>query len=190
MGLNATQLDGDFFVGFDKIGFSAGIKAYTYFTESASLMVEILYTQKGSNIPHGTILYPNSVNDRIIDLNYIEIPILLKIKPQADKYKAYIEIGPAVSRLIQYDIMEKDPSQINGTVYRELTDEFNSLEFDFIAGVGFDYKKFDLGFRYNFALSKLYTNPNPKEFNPSSTQSKEVDFLRNYHMGIVLSYKI
>jgi len=190
MGLNVTQLDGDFFVGFDKVGFTTGIKSYTYFTESASLLVEILYTEKGAEIPHGTVLFQNSVNDRIVDLKYVEIPILLKIKPQVDKYKAYIEIGPAISRLFGYDIMEKDPSQISGTVYREIAEEFNSLEYNIIAGIGFDHKKVDLGFRYNFALSRLYENPEPKEVNPSSTKNKEVNFLRNYHMGIVLSYKI
>jgi len=77
VGLNATQMDGDFFVGFDKTGFTGGIKSYTYLTRSSSLVVEILYTQKGCNIPHGTVVFSDSKNDRKIDLSYIEIPFVI-----------------------------------------------------------------------------------------------------------------
>lgn len=189
-GLNSTQLDGDLFVGFDKIGLTGGIKSYTYFSDRVSLVVEILYTQKGSNIPHGNILFQNSVNDRKIELNYVDIPLLLKITPVPDKSNFYLETGPVISRLINHKITEKDPSQISGTVYNELTDDFSSLEYNLLMGVGVDYKRADLGFRYSFGLSKLYENPNPEDPATTAPENKEVQFLRNYQMGIVLSIKI
>lgn len=188
--MNFTQLDGDFFVGFDKRGLTGGIKAYAYLTERSSLVVEILYTQKGANIPHGTVLLSTSKNDRMINLNYVEIPLLFKFKIQPELYRAYIEAGPVVSKLYNHKIIENDPSTIGGTVYNNLTSEFNSLEYNFLVGLGFDYRKFDLSLRYNFALSKLYSNPESVPINPLTSLPREVEFLRNYHWGVALSYKI
>lgn len=188
--MNLTQLDGDFFVGFDKRGFTGGIKAYSHFSARSSLQVEILYTQKGANIPHGTVLLSTSKNDRKIDLNYVEIPILFKYMLQPELYKAYVEFGPVVSRLYNYKITENDPDTINDTVYSEVADDFNSLDLNLMGGVGFNYPKFDISFRYTFAVSKLYENPNEVRTNIFTNQPEEIEFLRNYHLGVALSFKI
>jgi len=190
LGANFTQMDGDFFVGFDKRGLTGGIKAYAYLTNRASLVVEILYTQKGANIPHGTVLLSTSKKDRMINLNYVEIPLLVKFKVQPELYRAYIEAGPVVSKLFNHKIIENDPSTIRGTVYNDLTDEFSSFEYNFLVGLGFDYRKFDISLRYNFGLSKLYTNPEQVEIDPLTARPREVEFLRNYHWGVALSYKL
>lgn len=189
-GANLSQMDGDFFTGFDKMGLSGGIKAYTHLSYNFNLNIELLYTQKGSKIPHGTIVTAKSKNDRTIGLNYVEMPILAQLKLQPRKYNSYLEFGPSFSRLVSTNIGEKNRSEFRGTSYNEIQNELNSYELSAIMGLGFYYEKFDISLRYCYGLSKIYSVEKKETSSIYSIEAKEVYFLKNYHLGVMLSYKI
>ena len=114
LGLNATQVDGDGFSGYHKIGLNFGLATHYNFQNSSNkLGFEINYTQKGTyqafNPKRGKFDKYN------LNLNYIEIPILYVFP----KYGVNFEIGPAISTLISKyeaynDIESTDTYQYNG----------------------------------------------------------------------------
>lgn len=74
-----TQIDGDKFKGYRKVGFTGGGIVYAELMPEVALSMEILYTQKGSNEQQGgfssnRVYLINSYEAR---LDYAEVPILL-----------------------------------------------------------------------------------------------------------------
>ena len=86
--------------------------------------MELLFSQKGSKIPHGVFITNNEVRDRTIQLNYAEVPIVFKLILTPLKNSSFIEFGGSFSRLINTNIQEKDPSRIRGTIYQEIESDF------------------------------------------------------------------
>lgn len=190
VGVNKSQIDGDFFTGFDKFGFIGGIKGFAYINPKVNLNVEILYTEKGSQIPHGTVVRPSTRNDRLVALDFVEIPLTFQYKPQPDKYNTYLEVGAVLGSLIDVTVEENGPNTFKGTVYNEIKEDFGNFEYGVLAGLGFDYKIIEVALRYNIALSEIYQAETTTELDPFSLQAKEVSFLRNYYVALMLTYKI
>lgn len=81
-----------------------------------------------------------------MNLNYITIPVLLKIYP-VEKFDLEfgLQIGFLTSATIKYQSTSVDPSQL-----------FNSTDFGFNFGFGFDAsEKVNLGFRYYVGLTNI-----------------------------------
>ena len=191
LGGNLAQLDGDFFTGYDNSGIYAGIRGVANISRQISLTIDMLYSQKGSKIPHGVRLTSQrSVNDRIIDLDYAEVPIALKMNLTNENFAPYLEFGFSYGRLIDSEIREKSPDLIEGTIYSELVDDFSSTDLGVLAGFGISSKrKFDVGLRLTFSFTRLYNAIDPVEFNPLSGLPREVEFLRNYHASLFVGYR-
>jgi hypothetical protein len=190
VGFNLSQMDGDYFTGFDKVGWYAGLQGIVNLNRQMSLHLEMLYSQKGSRIPHGVKLDSrNEVRDRLIDLHYMDVPILLHYQLTQNSKSGYLEIGPVISQLIQTNIEEKAPQNIEGTVYREIQSSFESRDISLLMGVGVPlYRDLHINFRYQYGLRRFYTNADFMAPIPFSSIEKEVEFLRNYHFSIALSY--
>ncbi len=192
LGGSLSQIDGDYFTGFDKAGLYAGLRGIINFTHDLSFNMELLYSQKGSKIPHGTVITGNNTeNDRLISLNYMEVPLLLKLDLSPATTSPFIEFGGSFSRLLNVNIEEKPAFQINGTVYRDIEQEFRRFDFNAVLGAGYHLdERLELAFRYNFAVSRFYINEDFERQDPFSFLVDEVEFLRNYYMSLALSFKI
>lgn len=110
-GANFTQVDGDDFRGYHKVGVNVGGIAYARLDEHLAASLEILFSQKGAkgNIP--TELRPyysmggyvssihNSANmtNYHLDLNYAEVPVMLNY---FDKRKSHFGAGFSYSQLV------------------------------------------------------------------------------------------
>ena len=193
-GFSLTQMDGDKFSGFDKTGIYAGIRGIVNFTPRISMNMELLYSEKGSKIPHGRRVNGREIRDRVIDLNYAEVPILFKFFLTPEKNSPFIEIGPSFSQLLRTNIIEKDPSYIEGTVFEEIALEFNSFDLNAIIGLGFrPHQRIETTLRYSYGLSKVYHDEDyyrPTSISHRSQTTREVDFLRNYQLTLLVSYRI
>lgn len=190
-GFNLSQMDGDYFTGFDKIGWYGGLQGIINLNRQLSLHLEMLYSQKGSRIPHGVKLDSrNEVRDRLIDLHYMDVPILLHYQLAQNSKSGFLEFGPVISQLIQTNIEENAPQNIEGTVYREIQSSFENRDFSLLLGAGFPlYRDLNINLRYQYGLRRFYTNEDFVAPIPFSSIEKEVEFLRNYHFSIALSYR-
>jgi hypothetical protein len=74
LGLNASQIDGDSWYGYDKAGLMGGAFVFTKFTKKWGAQMELCYSAKGSSTP---LHY--SYN-RKFRLEYIEMPLMGKFK--------------------------------------------------------------------------------------------------------------
>ena len=190
-GMNFSQVDGDYFTGFDQKGFYGGIQVNGLLSSRSSIVVGMLYSQKGSIIPHGTQITSNTRNDRNIRLNYIEVPILFRTMLKRKATGAFVELGGGLARLSSVSIQERDRNAVRGTVYNDISSQFRKTDAMAIVGMGFtvaDRYKFSL--RYSQSLIHFYDNEEYELPNPLSGVAKEVEFLRNYHIALTGSYRI
>jgi hypothetical protein len=187
-------MDGDLYTGFDKLGLKAGAKASMFLTKKLDLVIELLYTQKGSRFENTFSGSTRRDKDRAIKLQYMEVPVLLNIKFEEEEVKGYaLEIGFSYGRLIDYEIKEK---VISGQVsYGAMTDDYNNNEINGILGLNYDFSShFTLGIQTTVQLNLLYDNPlygeehmnNPIGIDPL----REVPFLRNFLLTFQAVYTI
>ncbi|MEM6317710.1 MAG: porin family protein [Bacteroidota bacterium] len=99
VGLTAAQIDGDESAKFNKLGLSAGLRAYTILTPKSDLIIEILFSQRGSR----TQPIVTGALQRKINLYYIEVPVIYTFKDwyqdDEDYHKMHFQAGLSYGRL-------------------------------------------------------------------------------------------
>jgi len=142
-GMNVSQVDGDNHAGFNKAGLILGGFVNREFSKTVTGQLEMIYIGKGSKKPvnpdKGQFEY------RFISLDYIEIPVLLKIK--YEKLKLFFETG--LSYGILFSSKEEDE---NGEV--TLIGPFNKNELGIILGLNFSITE-NISVNTRFAYSIL-----------------------------------
>ncbi len=96
-GANFTQLDGDNYAGYHKVGMNVGGIVYTKFDQHLAASIEILYAQKGARghkEQNVTGAYIQSYNVR---LNYAEVPLQICY---FDRRKSHFGAGLSIARLV------------------------------------------------------------------------------------------
>lgn len=110
-GANFTQIDGDNYAGYAKIGINGGAGVYTMFSKDVGAGLEMLYTTKGSR---STLMKPST--DKTFDilaykavLNYVDLPVqVYYFDERGDHFGA----GISYSRLInQAETFDTNPQQ-------------------------------------------------------------------------------
>lgn len=77
-GMNLTQVDGDDFRGYAKMGANFGGIVFAQLDEGFAISLEILYSQKGSRSKVPIEAEPGlRIEHYRIDLNYAEVPVML-----------------------------------------------------------------------------------------------------------------
>ncbi len=160
VGFNATQVDGDNFAGFHKVGLNAGGTVFVRFHDRVSTSFELLYSQKGSK---GKV---NVNNQRLetfeLSLDYLEIPLLLNYH---DKKVATFSLGISFNRLIRGKRIESvqgipvelpiDYTTNKGTSCPDLCIN-DKNDFNIIGGVTFTFKEhYGLNLRYAYSLTSM-----------------------------------
>ena len=151
-GINAAQIDGDDFAGFNKLGLSAGAKVGYYIKPSISLSTELLFNQSGSR----SSLSIGSPTELIaIHLNYLELPVLVSLHDWLidDKYhKVRAEAGLSLAYLF-------DVTTTNSFFMNE-SDDFIKQSVNFVAGIGYHFTEhIAISARYTRSFNTLYENP-------------------------------
>lgn len=136
-GLSATQVDGDNYGGYNKLGFSAGAFTNIYFSDNIGAEIEVLFIQKGSrktpNIDKGD---PTAY---FLRLFYAEVPLLVKFKLK----KIIIDTGPSFGRLL---------SSKEGDSFGTLTNTEPFSDWEFAANFGISYP-----FNDNFSITGRFS---------------------------------
>jgi hypothetical protein len=99
LGGNFTQVDGDRFAGYHKVGLNVGGIVYAQFAEHIAGSIEILFSQKGSRAhkTQPTTSQAYNILTYDINLNYAEVPLMLNY---FDKRKSHFGAGFSYSQLI------------------------------------------------------------------------------------------
>ena len=143
-GANASQINGDFIAGFNKIGLHLGLKVASDINEKTAWSTELLYSERGSRTG-------SRFSDPFtIFINYVEIPVLLTFKDweQTDYYKMHFEAGASLGRIINEKVKD-----VGGNAN---IDGLNELDLSLIAGATI-YSNQHLGFtvRYTHSVNLL-----------------------------------
>lgn len=158
-GANFSQVDGDNYAGYHKVGINAGGIVYTQFAEHLAASIEILFSQKGSRghkpqISNDPAFVINKYN---INLNYAEVPIMLNY---FDKRRSHFGAGFSISRLVSVkETIETNPTDpINFDNY-----PFQKMDYNFIVGGNLHLVKgFFLNARFQYSLASIRKDGPPR----------------------------
>lgn len=139
-GLTASQVDGDTFSGFDKLGFTAGAYVYRMLGRQVSAQMEIRYTMKGAT-DKGS---PDDPNFYLLVLHYAELPLALKYHYQE---KVILEAGLSPDYTVTY--REEDET---GILPEEEYKPFHKFGLSAFAGIGYRFlDRFTAAVRYSYS---------------------------------------
>ena len=145
-GVSPSQVHGDAYSGFHKIGVMGGVGVETVFSEKVSLNLSFLFIQKGAQKnPNPT---KGDLSAYYLNLNYLEVPILVSYTQK----KFLFDAGISAAYLINY--YEADQN------YR-YTGIFPFQKFDYSVKIGLGYhinKKWFVNFRSSNSF--ITTRPN------------------------------
>ncbi len=142
-GLSTSQVDGDTYSGFNKIGFDGGAFVTGKLNEKWTGQFEIIFIQKGSK--HNANAEIADYNFYLLQLSYIEVPVLL----QYHHKKYAFELGPGFGYLIN----EKE--YFNGQDISGIS-PFNKKEINFNLGINYIIsKKLGIDCRYSYSITPI-----------------------------------
>ena len=155
VGSNFTQVDGDNFAGYHKMGLNVGGIGYIQLKKHLALSFEILYSQKGSKSDMGKFLVTDTtvwINSYHITANYAEIPLMINY---FDSRKSHFGIGVSYNRLVSSsETATTDPSV--ATNFNAFPFKKNS--FDALAGAKLHlWKGLFLNVRFQYGIVPMRT---------------------------------
>jgi Outer membrane protein beta-barrel domain len=151
LGVNFSQVDGDTYFGYHKVGVQLGGVVYVHFTKVFGASVELLYSQKGSR-GESVVESPaigTYVSKYFMNVNYAEIPLTFHAVIHTIDVEAGVSYGLLVSskEWVQTD----QPVVIDPDKNR-----FNTSDIDYVFGIGRRvYKKLFANIRYQYSVTSM-----------------------------------
>jgi hypothetical protein len=137
----------------NRIGFIGGIFLAFNFGKVVTIQTEVLYTMKGASFEY------TDVDETVIEKlygDYIEIPLLLKIKIPLPVIQPFVFAGPSVG----FKLSEKHEQ--GGVPLEDVL--FKNNDYGAILGAGLNLgRNFMLDVRYSMGLQKLIDDPDFSE---------------------------
>jgi len=154
-----TPADNTYTVDTDnRNGFAGGVFAYFPITESVGIQQEFLYAMKGSR-QNVTIDVPVNVNTvSEYNLNYFELPILIKYKfVKIKNFGIYGSAGIALSLLMngEYNITSTINMGVPPIIVEESGDMkgLDTFDYSFVYGFGTDFKLLNKDFFIEYRMT-------------------------------------
>jgi hypothetical protein len=154
-----TPADNTFMVDtHSRNGFAGGVFAYFPITESVGIQQELLYAMKGSrqNVTITTPVNINTVSE--YDLNYFEMPIIIKYKfVKIKNFGIYGSAGIALSLLMNGEY--RITSTINMGGPPAIVEEsgnmkgLDTFDYSFVYGAGTDFKLLNKDFFIEYRMT-------------------------------------
>lgn len=167
-----------------RTGFAGGVFAYFPITESVGIQQELLYTMKGSR-QDVTMTTPANINTvSAYDLNYFEMPIVLKYKfVRVKNVGIYGTTGIALSLLLDGEYRITNTINMGGppVVLKESGDEkgLDTFDYSFVYGAGADFKllKKDFFLEYRMTIGwNTFQMPNATGAAPVPLRNQDYIF--------------
>ncbi len=146
VGIVASQVDGDTYAGYRKLGYFAGLGVNRQLSKKVEIEFDITFLQKGARKNYATDSASlNNPNNEfyLLRLNYVEIPLFLRFSFK--KFK--IEAGGAWAYLIK-----NPPFEANQNGYYN-GNNFKNFDYSILVGVGFKLKENSfINLRYEYSV--------------------------------------
>jgi len=153
IGLSASQVDGDTYSGFNKLGFLGGAWVRRMFTYTTGGQMEVRYVMKGA-------YETENIDDAIyykLSIHYVDIPVLINYHY---KENVIFELGISPEFLV-YDREEEDP---NGTSPVDAP-KFHKLTMSAIGGLGYTiWDVLTVNVRYNYSVIPIRKHPSGQTY--------------------------
>lgn len=139
LGLNASQIDGDGFGGFDKTGFKFGGFVKRHITDEWAFQLELLFNQRGSQAKTQDGENPAY----LYELNYLDLPVMAQYHFLDELYaEAGVEFGYLFSADEERDFIPLDAA-----------DRTETIAMNFALGAAYNfYENFSAHFRYSNSI--------------------------------------
>lgn len=160
LGGNFSQVDGDSYAGYHKVGLNVGGIVYTQLAPNLAASIEILYSQKGSRGHKQQLSAGNQylITNYRINLNYAEVPVMLNY---FDRRRSHFGGGFSYSQLINSDerieTSPPDPSLVDLNKYTFKKSDINFL----LAGNLHLWQGLFLNMRFQYSLIPVRKNIPP-----------------------------
>ena len=156
-GLTLSQLDGDGFTGYDKLGLRLGIRSQAYISKNVDLIIELNWEQKGSRF-ESAVAVDTEKKNQVVGLDYAEVPFILRFYGR-NRQSLFLEVGTAISYLVRNKFHGQEVG-VPLERYQMVAQDFRRSEINAILGGGYACTtKFGLMFRTSIAVNHLYHNP-------------------------------
>jgi len=146
-GVTFTQVDGDFYKGFNKVGINLGAFVYRTISQNEKwdLQFEIEYVQKGSR------KYPDLEAGDYVDykmaLNYMQIPVFARFRAKHVSFEGGISIGTLIASKEYSDGSEISP---------EDQVPFKNMEFAGLFSINYHFNpRLWLNARYSYSFARI-----------------------------------
>lgn len=168
VGMTASQLDGDTYKGFHKLGLLGGGYVNRFVNKKLALQLGLRYIEKGSR----EVSEDHSVNYKC-RLHYIEMPLTLRyFHYKKLDFEGGLSVGYLISQYEEIDGYE-DPG----------APEFNKMELAGIGGLNYALNE-KLSVGTHFMYSILYVRPHSQGFNNLEKGQ------HNYLLTLTLAYQL
>lgn len=144
-GLSTSQIDGDTQKGYKKLGFYSGLYVGRDFSKLFGFKIELLYIGKGAK---KTI---NKIEEFKTSLHYVEMPLLLNIKPVSG---FQFNIGLAGAYIANHKLYERG--------YQIPKDKYDINKFDWGGIITAEYyfsQNLAINVRFEYSLVPMRTVP-------------------------------
>jgi hypothetical protein len=140
----ASQVDGDSYAGFDKLGFQGGVFISTALTHGIDARMEIKFTSRGAKNPASD----DNTGFYKLTLYYIDLPVLAAFKI---KQLGSIELG-----LIPGYLFATSGEDDAGKLPDEYLVDFHKFDLGTLMGLNYNLSgKIALNFRYSYSILSI-----------------------------------
>ena len=187
-----SQMDGDDFEGYDKLGLRVGVRGQAYISPRLDFAVEMNFEEKGSRFENDPAI-TSSDKSRKIALSYAEMPLMLRYFIRR-RPGLYIEAGAAISYLLN-SRFEVESDAVSLDEFEKLSPSFNRSEWNVLLGGGFAISDhLDFYFRTSIGFSHLYRDLETRKAleggQPLGVGETSIYQLRNYLISFGMHYII
>jgi Outer membrane protein beta-barrel domain len=130
-------------------GFHVGVFVKAAVTEYIAFQPELLFSTKGAKLKYNNDFFEGEAT---FSLSYIELPILLKLNLTKN---INVHAGPYIATLAAVKINNESSADFFDFEDELDKDDFETLDYGLVAGVGLDFDRLSLGLRYDYGLMKV-----------------------------------
>lgn len=163
LGLNAAQIDGDDFAGYNQFGLNAGAGVLVRFHKYFSASVGFDYSMEGARQELKPSKNPSDAQLYQVQWDYVQVPMLINVH---DKNIIMFGIGPQLGFMVRYKEWNQQGDDITNNIPAGLYGPGNGqprrVDLDAVADLHFLIKKkIGIGLKFQYSMLKIRSSDDP-----------------------------